>query len=71
MLTILIKVLKSICKIVKGPVSAQVTEKKFEKMVSQGLNLAKIHKNIIIKVPCNHEGLKAAKILKKKKLKLM
>ena len=65
-----IKVLKSICKIVKGPVSAQVTEKKFEKMISQGLNLAKIHKNIIIKVPCNHEGLKAAKILKKKKIKI-
>lgn len=64
------KVLKNICKITSGPVSAQVTEKKFDKMVSQGLNLSKINKKIIIKLPCNHEGLEAAKILKKKKIKI-
>ena len=44
-----IKVLKNICKIVSGPVSAQVTEQKYEKMVNQGLNLSKIDKKIIIK----------------------
>ncbi len=65
-----IKVLKNICKIVSGPVSAQVTEQKYEKMVNQGLNLSKIDKKIIIKLPCNYEGLVAAKILIKKKIKV-
>ena len=65
-----IKVLQNICKLTKGPVSAQVTEKKSDKMVSQGINLAKINKKIIIKLPSNYEGLKAAKILKTKKIKI-
>ena len=65
-----IKILKNISKIVKGPISAQVTEKSNEKMINQGLNLSKIHKNIIVKIPCNFEGLKAAKVLKKKKVKV-
>ena len=62
-----IKILKNISKVVKGPISAQVTEKDSEKMVNQGLYLSKIHKNIIVKIPCDFEGLKAAKVLKKKK----
>ena len=62
--------LKHICKIISGPVSAQVTETKSEKMIKQGYNLSKIAKNIIIKLPCNHDGLKAAKILKKKNIKI-
>jgi len=65
-----IKILKNISKIVKGPISAQVTEKDNEKMINQGLYLSKIHKNIIVKIPCNFEGLKAAKVLKKKKIKI-
>ena len=65
-----IKILKNISKIVKGPISAQVTEKDYEKMINQGLYLSKIHKNIIVKIPCNFEGLKAAKVLKKKKIKI-
>lgn len=65
-----IKILKNISKIVKGPISAQVTEKDNEKMINQGLYLSKIHKNIIVKIPCNFEGLKAAKVLKKKKVKV-
>ena len=65
-----IKILKNISKIVKGPISAQVTEKNNEKMINQGLYLSKIHKNIIVKIPCNFEGLKAAKVLKKKKVKV-
>ena len=65
-----IKILKNISKVVKGPISAQVTEKDSEKMVNQGLYLSKIHKNIIVKIPCDFEGLKAAKVLKKKKIKI-
>jgi transaldolase len=65
-----INVLKEICNLTPGPVSAQVTEKKFENMIYQGINLSKINKKIIIKLPCNHEGLKAAEVLKKKKIKI-
>lgn len=65
-----IKVLQDICDLSPGPVSAQVTEKVSEKMIKQGINLAKINKKIIVKVPCNYEGLKAAKTLKKKGVKL-
>lgn len=65
-----ITILKNISKIVKGPVSAQVTEKDNVKMINQGLYLSKIHKNIIVKIPCNFEGLKAAKVLKKNKIKI-
>jgi transaldolase len=61
--------LKAICKIVKGPVSAQVTETKAEKMIKQASQLKKISKNIIIKLPSTVEGLLAAKVLTKKKIK--
>ena len=65
-----INVLKEICNLTPGPVSAQVTEKKFENMIYQGINLSKINKKIIIKLPCNHEGLKPPEVLKKKKIKI-
>lgn len=65
-----IKSLKEITKIVKGPVSAQVTFDNHLKMIKQGLNLSKISKNIVIKLPANLEGLKAAIELKKKKKKI-
>ena len=62
--------LKKICSIVKGPVSAQVTKKKEVEMINQAMNLRKISKNIIIKLPANDQGFLAAKYLKKKKFKL-
>ena len=62
--------LKKICKLSPGPVSAQVTKKNYKEMIVQGLHLSKISKKIVIKLPCNLDGLKAAKILKKKKIKI-
>ena len=62
--------LKRISSIVKGPVSAQVTEDNHEKMIKQAIKLKKISKNIIIKLPANNEGFLAAKFLKKKKIKI-
>lgn len=61
--------LKQITKIVNGPVSAQVTETQSEDMIKQGIRLKKIAKNIIIKLPSTLEGLLAAKVLTKKKIK--
>lgn len=48
--------------IVDGPISAEVIALDAEGMVSEGRELAKIHPNIVIKVPMTEEGLKATRI---------
>lgn len=56
-------ILKEICSIVKGPVSAEVVGTRFEEMVEEGRSLAKLADNIVVKVPINWEGLKVIKKL--------
>jgi len=56
-------ILKEICSVVKGPVSAEVVKLRFEEMVEEGRALAKIADNIIVKVPINWEGLKVIRKL--------
>jgi transaldolase len=55
--------LKEICSFLSGPVSAEVISLNAEDMVSEARQLAKIAKNIVIKIPLIKEGLKAVKIL--------
>jgi len=55
--------LKEICTIVDGPISAEVVSIEAEAMVKEGKDLAQIHKNIVVKVPLIPEGLKACKAL--------
>ncbi|OGC92205.1 MAG: fructose-6-phosphate aldolase [candidate division Zixibacteria bacterium RBG_16_48_11] len=55
--------LEEICSIVNGPVSAEVVSTDFNSMVREGQELAKIHSNIVVKVPIIKEGLKAIKKL--------
>ena len=62
--------LRKICSIVNGPVSAQVTEINCENMIKQAINLKKIAKNIIIKIPATEDGYLAARFLKKIKIKI-
>lgn len=62
-------VVLEITKIVDGPISAEVTATKWEEMVEQGRELAKIHKNIIIKIPMTEDGLKAVNVLSKDGIK--
>lgn len=57
------EVLVEICKIVDGPISAEVVSIEADAMVKEGRELAKIHKNIVVKVPLIAEGLKATKRL--------
>ncbi len=57
------EILKEICEIVDGPVSAEVVATEKEGMVKEGMELAKVHKHIVIKVPFGEEGLKATKEL--------
>jgi len=63
------QVVTEITEIVDGPISAEVISMKAEEMVPEAIELAKIHKNIIIKIPMCEEGLKAVKILKDKGIK--
>ena len=57
------KLLDEILKIVDGPVSAEVISTDYEGIMKEGRDLAKIHKNIVVKVPLIKEGLKAVKTL--------
>lgn len=54
-------VLEEICSIVDGPISAEVTALDAEGMLREGRELAKIHQNIVVKVPMTPEGLVATK----------
>ncbi len=56
-------VVKEITDIVDGPISAEVISLNSEEMLEEARDLAKIHKNIIIKIPMTKEGLKAVKVL--------
>lgn len=55
-----------ICKIVDGDVSAEVIATDFNGMVREGEELAALHKNIVVKVPCIEDGIKAIKYFSKK-----
>lgn len=63
------EVIKEITEIVDGPISAEVISLEADKMVEEALSLAKIHDNIVIKLPMTIEGLKACKILTSKGIK--
>ncbi len=60
------ELLLEICEVVDGDISAEVVSLKCDEMVTEGEQLAKIHKNIVVKVPLIPEGLKAIKIFSSK-----
>ena len=60
---------REICSIVDGPVSAEVISLKANDMISEGLDLSKIHPNIVVKLPMILEGLKALGQLSRRKIK--
>ncbi|MEO0232077.1 MAG: fructose-6-phosphate aldolase [candidate division WOR-3 bacterium] len=64
------EILREICEIVKGPVSAEVIGTKAGEMVEEGKELSKIHENIVVKIPFTSEGLKATKILSSEGVKV-
>lgn len=55
------KRLAEICEIVKGPVSAEVVATDYKGMMTEGRERAKIASNIVVKLPCTVDGLKACK----------
>jgi transaldolase len=58
------KLIKEICSIVDGPISAEVISLDYKSMMREAHDLAKIHKNIVVKVPLTKEGLQATRSLK-------
>lgn len=62
-------VVKEICNIVNGPISAEVVATDCEGMLKEAEKLIQIHQNIVIKVPLTSEGLKATKELTKRGIK--
>ena len=63
------EVISEIVNIVDGPISAEVISLDYENMIKEGEELAKIHKNIVVKIPKTKDGLKAVSYLSKKNIK--
>ncbi|MBS4803891.1 MAG: fructose-6-phosphate aldolase [Clostridium sp.] len=63
------EVIEEICSIVDGPISAEVISLKEEDMILEARELAKLNKNIVIKIPICEEGLKAVSVLSKEGIK--
>ena len=63
------ELLKQICTIVDGPVSAEVVSVEAKGMVQEARQLAKLADNIVVKIPMITEGIKATKILAKENIK--
>jgi len=63
--------LKKISEIVDGPIAAEVISLDWEGIVKEGKELAKINNNIVVKIPINKDGLKAAKSLNSINIKTM
>src|SRR5580698_5188758 len=60
----------AICDIVDGPVSAEVLSVETKAMIAEGRELAKIHKNIIVKVPLIRDGIAACAALSKEGIRV-
>jgi transaldolase len=56
-------VYREICELVDGPISLETVSLTATEMIAEGRSLAKIHKNVVVKVPITREGLKSVKAL--------
>lgn len=63
------EVVKEITGIVDGPISAEVISLDSEGMIKEAVELSKIHRNIVIKIPMTEEGLKAVKVLRRENIR--
>lgn len=60
---------KTICEIVDGDISAEVLSTTYEEMIKEGEELAKIHPNIVVKIPMIKDGVKALKYFSERGIK--
>ena len=63
------EIIKEICEIVDGPISAEVVSTDTEGMLKEARKLAKIHNNIVVKIPMLVDGLKATRKLSEEGIK--
>jgi transaldolase len=64
------QILKEICRIVQGPVSAEVVATTADEMVREGRDLARIDEHIVVKVPFGKDGVRACRTLSKEGIKV-
>lgn len=64
-----IKIAKKICQLVKGPVSLEGIALDHKTMIKEAEELAKIAKNVVVKIPMTIDGIKTVKALAKKRIK--
>ncbi|MFC3928118.1 fructose-6-phosphate aldolase [Streptococcus caprae] len=62
-------VIKEICQIVDGPVSAEVTGEAAEDMIAEARSIAQWAPNVVVKIPMTTEGLKAVNVLSREGIK--
>ncbi len=55
------EIIREICSLIDGPISAEVISTDYENMVEEGKKLAKIHPNVVIKIPLTIDGIRACK----------
>jgi len=63
------EIIKEICEIVDGPISAEVISTDTDGMLKEARNLSKIHENIVVKIPMIVDGLKATRTLSEEGIK--
>lgn len=62
-------IVREICEVVDGPISAEVVATEFDGIVREGRELAKIHQNVVVKVPLIADGLRAVKVFSREGIK--
>lgn len=62
------QVIREICALVDGPISAEVIGLDYQSMVTEGEELAKLHRNVVVKIPLTEDGLRAISTLKAKNI---
>jgi transaldolase len=61
--------IRRICEIVDGDISAEVVATSADQMVEEGRALARIHRNVVVKVPLTRDGIRACSTLSREGLR--
>jgi transaldolase len=64
------ELVREICEIVKGPVSAEVISTDIERMLEEARELAQIHENVVVKMPLTEDGIRATKRVSEEGIKV-
>lgn len=64
------QLIKEICEIAQGPVSAEVINTEFDKMVDEARKLAEIDSHVVVKMPLTHDGIKATRTVSEEGIKV-